>query len=511
MRKWTTVLLASLLASFVMAAPSHAATQGSGKIFDWGSNQYGQLGNGSVTGTTTPSSNGLNKVTAAAGGWYHSLALRSDGTVVASGLNSSGQLGNGSTANSTSPVQVSGLASVTAISAGQSHSLALRSDGTVMSWGGNSFGQLGNSVTTNSSIPVKVSGLSNVTAIAAGYGHSLALRSDGTVWAWGWGSYGQLGNGDTTGANSSVPVQVTGVSRITAIAAGFQHSLALSSDGTVWGWGDNNSGELGTTGNNFYSPIQIPGLTGVTAIAAGGGLSAALRNDGTVWVLGDNTRGQFGNGSFGFSSGIPVQSNGLSGITSIAAGQGSLYALRNDGALFAWGYNADGELGDRTSNDSHVPEQIQSMPGISSIAAGAFDALAVVIPSNACDNGTQVIDGTATVPGTLPVYTKLYLEQPDSQTVWICFRVVQGTTFEGGLVSVVAGSIAGIGVTPSMKDACASTPVLDESIAGQHITLAVDDGSPISVCTLANGAWTTISVALNLSSILPSVNYTSDN
>src|SRR2546428_613650 len=81
------------------------------------------------------------------------------------------------------------------IAAGNYHSLALKSDGTVWAWGMNLYGQLGDGTNTGSNVPVQVSSLTGIIAIGGGYGHSLALKSDGTVWAWGYNSTGQLGNG----------------------------------------------------------------------------------------------------------------------------------------------------------------------------------------------------------------------------------------------------------------------------------------------------------------------------
>src|SRR6266851_7500120 len=245
----------------------------------WGYNYLGQLGN-NQSGTFAVKVSGLSGVTAVAGGRYHSLALKSDGTVWAWGYNGNGELGNNSTTSSSVPVQISGLNGVTAIAGGSFHSLALKSDGTVWAWGNNADGELGNNSTTNSSVPVQVSGLSAVTAIAAGSEHSLALKSDTTVWAWGANYHGQLGNNSTT--NSSMPVQVIGLSGVTAIVGSeWFHSLALKSDGTAWGWGYNYYGQLGNNSTaNSSVPVQVSGLSGVTAIAAGGYHSLAVQQYG---------------------------------------------------------------------------------------------------------------------------------------------------------------------------------------------------------------------------------------
>ena len=173
---------------------------------------------------------------------------------------------------------------------------------------------------TCSKTPVAVSGLSSVTAIAAGYLHNLALLQNGHVYAWGDGVDGELGDGTSSGPNicdntpcSTKPVAVTGLSSAMAIAAGANHSLALLKDGTVMAWGDNGGGELGdgtTTGPDTCSegnpcsttPTTVTTVTGsplrnVTAIAAGAGFSLALLSNGQVYAWGYNAEGQLGQGA----------------------------------------------------------------------------------------------------------------------------------------------------------------------------------------------------------------------
>jgi len=215
------LLLSGLLTVWAgpLAGPVVAAAP-TGVVVAWGWKCEGQ---------SWPVPAGLSGVTAIAAGDCHSLALRSDGTVVAWGI-----------AARSWPVPA-GLSGVTAIAARSYHSLALEADGTVVAWGANNVGQ--------TTVPA---GLSGVIAIAAGGAHSLALKSNGTVVAWG----------DDGDDQTDVPA---GLSGVTAIAAGVDQSLALKSDGTVVAWGHNN-----------YGQTDIPaGLSGVTAIAAGGG-SASL-------------------------------------------------------------------------------------------------------------------------------------------------------------------------------------------------------------------------------------------
>ncbi len=199
--------------------------------------------------------------------------LGQSANLLAWGDNVNGALGNGGTAASNVPVQVDGLTGVWAIAGGFSHSLALKSSGTVWTWGDNQYGELGNGSNANSNVPVEVSSLSKVVAISGGGAHSLALLSVGTVWAWGDNQYGELGNGSN--ANSNVPVRVNNLTGVVAIAGGGYQpgmgdtSLALKSDGTVRAWGDNQYGELGNGSTvNSNVPVQVAALSGVVAIAA---------------------------------------------------------------------------------------------------------------------------------------------------------------------------------------------------------------------------------------------------
>ena len=133
-------------------------------------------------------------------GYYHTLALKEDGTVLAWGQNNNGQLGDGTNEDRHEPVQVTGLSEIAAIAAGVNHNAVLKADGSVWCWGRNSWGELGNNIYQPSNMPVAVADLSDVIDVAVGYAHSLALKADGTLWAWGGNWYGQLGIGSTRSA-----------------------------------------------------------------------------------------------------------------------------------------------------------------------------------------------------------------------------------------------------------------------------------------------------------------------
>lgn len=267
-----------------------------------------------------------------------------------------GQLGSGDFTDRNAPGQISNFTGVIAIAGGGYHSLALKNDGTVWAWGWNSRGQLGNGTNTKSNVPVLVSGLSssNIIAIAAGGEHSLALGSDGKVFAWGRNNSGQLGNAANTNSNLPVQVGIAG-SNITQIAAGRSHSLGLKSDGTVLAWGDNSSGQLGnnsTTSSNV--PVQVSSFSNAIRIAAGGNHSVAARNGGSVVSWGSNSNGQLGNGT-NTNSNVPVSVSSLTGAIAVSGGQGHSLALKNDGSIRSWGMNGSGQLGNGQLNASNIP------------------------------------------------------------------------------------------------------------------------------------------------------------
>ena len=252
-------------------------TQG-GTVVAWGHNHVGEA--------RVPA--GLTGVTAIAAGNSHTVALKSDGTVVLWGFNICSYRDREAIAD---------LSGVVAIAAGSYHGVALKIDGTVVAWGYSEDGQ--------TKVPA---GLKGVTAIAAGAWHNVALKNDGTVVAWGRNVEGQR----------TVP---SGLSGVTAIAAGGVHTVALKSDGTVVAWGNNECGQA-----------RVPaGLSGVTAIAGAAMLTVALKSNGTVV--------EWGATKFR-STTIPA---GLGGVVAIAASGEHTVALKANGTVVAWGKNDKGQ------------------------------------------------------------------------------------------------------------------------------------------------------------------------
>lgn len=253
--------------------------------------------------------------------------------------------------------------------------------------------------------------------VAAGGWHSLVVCEDSTVKAFGENATGQLGNNSTD--DSNVPVTAIGLGGVIAVSAGGDqleaHSMALKADGTVWCWGSNLYGALGngTSGanNSTKVPIQTLLLTNVQAVSAGGWHSVALKQDGTVWCWGWNADGQLGDNT-NTDRTIPTQVPNLNDVKQIAAGTYHTLALKNDGSVWAWGDNLYGQLGDATTTDRNVPVQVQGLSNVVHIAAGRFYSLAIKSDGTVWAWGQnlygQLGDGTTTdrsTPVQVPNFT----------------------------------------------------------------------------------------------------------
>jgi alpha-tubulin suppressor-like RCC1 family protein len=347
------------------------AIKADGTLLSWGSDTNGQLGNDlALEQKPTPVTvNGASSIVAVSAGIRHSLALKSDGTLLSWGDDSDGQLGDDlNKANKALPVAVSGATGIVAISAGGFHSLALKSNGTLLSWGNDSNGQLGDDDSlTSKSIPVIVSGATGIVAIAAGGNFSLALKSDGTLLSWGDDFKGQLG--DAEGAiDRPTPVAVSGVTNVIAITAGYEHALALKSDGTLLSWGFDGAGQLGddVIKATKFTPVVVSGATGIVAISAGQDHSLALKSDSTMLSWGADSQGQLGDNATFEQKPTPVAVSGVTGIVTIAAGTRHSLALKSDGTLLTWGGDNEGQLGDDvTLADKPIP--ISVLLGVATI------------------------------------------------------------------------------------------------------------------------------------------------
>jgi alpha-tubulin suppressor-like RCC1 family protein len=355
------------------------ATLGSatGRVVCWGGNVYRQIGDGTTTRRPRPTdTTGLgSNVSALSAGSDHSCAIQSGG-LKCWGYGAYGQIGNGSSFDASTPVSVTGMTSgVAQVSAGERHTCAVTTGGALRCWGSNSYGRLGMGDQMSSNTPRTVYGAGAV-AVAAGGQHTCAILTDGSVTCWGYAHYGQLGINRTLATDCGTgftdpycktsPTAVAGITDVVAIAAGGQHTCAIRAGGELRCWGNNHKGQLGLgSGVDWtHTPTVVPGLSsGVVAVSLGSSHTCALLSSGGIRCWGYNDYGQVGNGWTSFSgtycgpSAAPTCDGAATTVLGFETGggarisAGTYHSCARDtiGALYCWGYNSSGQLGDETT------------------------------------------------------------------------------------------------------------------------------------------------------------------
>ena len=222
--------------------------------------------------------------------------------------------------------------------------------------------------------------------LGGGTFHSLAIAADGQVWTWGDNGLNQLGEPGAKGR--AQPKAVAGLSGVRAIASGLYHSLALPSDGSIWTWGDDAYGQLGdgrfigdpdlppTPEPGSGTPVRVAGLNGAVVIGAGDWHSFAVRLDGSIWAWGGNADGQLGDGTY-LDQFSPVRVTGLENVSQITGGRSHSIAIQEDGTVWAWGGNDVGQLGDGSHRGRNTPWPVSGLREVTAIAAGHSHTLAL--------------------------------------------------------------------------------------------------------------------------------------
>ncbi len=300
------------------------------------------------------------------------------------------------------------------LTAGGFQSYAVKRDHGLRATGRNEFGQLGDGNSPNSAfVPVDLGPAAcNVNRVSSHLHHALGLRNDGTVVAFGNDNHGQLGD-LSPGGFDDTPAVVLGLADIVMVAAGGEHSIALGNDGSVYTWGNNGGGQLGQGTFGATPTSHVPTLlagsanSGTRAVAAGESFSMGL-HQGAVWTFGRNAEGQLGDGTT-TNSASPVQAVGLSNVVAIAGGGLHALALTEAGDVYAWGANDHGQLGQGTftpgpfNPGSTVPIQVPGLADIVAIAAGQHHSVALAADGTVYtwgfnDSGQLGINTTLDVP-----------------------------------------------------------------------------------------------------------------
>ena len=257
-------------------------------------------------------------------GYYHACVIASDNKLYCWGRNHRGQLGNNSMVDSSRPVAVNMTGvlagkTIKQISTGAYHTCVVASDDNAYCWGENMKGQLGNNSTANSSVPVKVdtSGVlagKTIKQMSVGTYNTCVIASDDKVYCWGSNAYGQVGNNSLTDSNVPVAVNTTGVlagKTIKQISVGHHRACAIASDDKMYCWGNNMGGALGNGSTaDSHIPVSV-NMSGILAgkvirrISIGAFHTCVYATDNKIYCWGSNNYGQLGNNSTA-NSGVPV-------------------------------------------------------------------------------------------------------------------------------------------------------------------------------------------------------------
>ncbi|MBS4177648.1 Ig-like domain-containing protein [Lederbergia citrea] len=437
--------------------------------------------------------------TAVAGGGNHTLVLKKNGTVWSFGRNESGQLGTGDNKVRFKPVQVKGLNNVKEIAAGYSISFALKKDGTVWIWGDPMA-----IVNGPRTYPQQIPYLNNVVAIAAGDEHLMALKKDGTVWVWGNNAFGQGGIGTTSPAELETPAKVKNLTKVVSIGAGRFHSLAVKSDGTVWAWGYNNWGQIGNGRNGFGNillPTKVLLTTKAKKVSGGTYHSLAVAADDSAYSWGYNDKGQLGIPKNNLLQNKPEQIRGINGdgflwqIRQLDGGDGFTVAVANGGAVYSWGENDYGKLGNNSSTDSLFPVKV---PITNVVQAEAGEDHTVVLKSD----GTVWAWGS-NIDGQLGVGSIYYKKSlpvkvmnantpplpPKVNTVTNLSKVVKGTAEAGAKITVKAG-----------KKTFTSTT---KSNGGFEVKISTQKADTVLYVTAGNSLGSSAAVKVKVKDVIP--------
>lgn len=352
----------------------------SGTAYCWGSNEFGQLGTGTSGGNDGPSAILGHTFTEITAGYKHTCALDGSGKAYCWGLSADGQLGNGdfglldpgdeqSYRHRTVPVEVQGGHEFLDISAGGLNTCAVTKDGDAYCWGRGREGQLGNGKSgiddedptryVFAPTPTQVLG-SDYVAISVGGSHACALNSARDIYCWGVNEWGQIGNGAGGAAADSVSVpQLVAAAglKFSALSAGLTHTCALAEGGSAYCWGETSAGRLGNgegAGIARFRPTPQPVMGGHTfaSLSAGAIHSCGVTPFGEALCWGRNGHGQLGVAAPTDSVLAPVAVTAGAGVAPFSAigalgsnEYGHTCALTTAGALYCWGSNREGQIG----------------------------------------------------------------------------------------------------------------------------------------------------------------------
>ena len=332
----------------------------------WGYNASGQLGDGTSTGpelctgavgpfpcsTRATLVAGGHRFRQVSAGTFHTCGVTTDHRVYCWGSNDGGALGDGTTTQRPTPVAVAGGRQFRQVDAGYSHTCGVTTNNQAFCWGNNVYGQLGDGTTTARLSPVAVAGGLTFKQVSAGSGHyyfTCGITTDNRAYCWGRNNFGQLGDGTETPRRVR-PSPVAGGREFRQVDAGYYHACGVTTDDRAFCWGHGRYGQLGN-GKTYLSfwPRAVSGKLRFSRVAAAGSHSCGETTTNRAYCWGLNTFGQLGNGTTAQRL-RPVAVTGGLAFAQLSANGLHTCGRTSAGAAFCWGYGFFGQLGNGSSS-----------------------------------------------------------------------------------------------------------------------------------------------------------------
>lgn len=301
------------------------------------------------------------------GGGDHTCGIRSSGRLYCWGSDAFGQLGDGNDdgADEPLPVQVAGAATNWAeVDAGEDHTCARKSTNRILCWGSDTEGQLGdgNDDEASEEAPVKVAGAATKwRELGVGDDTTCARKTSKRLSCWGYGGDGQIGDGSAD--NAFVPTQVAGGGEWKQVSGGGDHMCAIKTNERLYCWGWDGNGQLGNDGafNEKHRPTQVAGRdTDWKQVGGGDSHTCAVKTTGRLRCWGRDANGELGDGNddqADETTPVRVSGNGWRQVSE--GGDDHSCARKANGRLYCWGSDAFGQLGDgQAVTNQFAPAQV---------------------------------------------------------------------------------------------------------------------------------------------------------
>jgi alpha-tubulin suppressor-like RCC1 family protein len=335
-----------------------------GKLYCWGSDSQGEVGDGPADLAVSPRRIGTFEDWAnVSTGLAHTCGVRTNGKLYCWGANWNGQLGNGSTNPSDVPLRIGTSEDWANVSTGQGHTCGVRTTGELYCWGSDNHGQVGdgggfdpNSITS----PKRIGTFEDWANVSAGAAYTCGVRKNGKLYCWGYDDRGQVGDGDATPA-ADAPRRIGAGEDWARVSTGRSHSCGVRKDGRLYCWGWDEFGQVGDGGSDttaIKTPRRIGSHEDWATVDAADGHTCGVRTNGNLYCWGSNGAYKLGNGSGGDED-TPKRVGDFADWTTASAGGSYSCGIRHGGKLYCWGSDGNYQLGNGDDRQTEkVPRRI---------------------------------------------------------------------------------------------------------------------------------------------------------